>query len=337
MDRPVRVGLAGIADPRLLGDLRALPSRPELHSFPSLYDEIGRILAVQPDVLFVGGEGDGRDLGGALRLLHGLQPRLPVVVVAAAGSEVALGPVCERTGARLLLLPLTPGALANALEQALQGSNRPGQDVFLDLARGFADEINNPLLFLMGHLQLLKAQRDPAAEGDLQAQLGAALEGSQRIHAAVDRIRQLSVAANGPRQYQTVDLLLALQQAKAAPGLPDLPVICEPADARFLLLGDPDLLQPALKLLVQVAAELHELGCKEHFELVHLGTTVRLRLSLQGPGLDEWRLPRTYEPYYLNRVLRGSSQGLSLFFVQTAVHGHGGQATARRLPDGSLA
>ena len=74
-----------------------------------------------------------------------------------------------------------------------------------------------------------------------------------------------------------------------------------------------------------------------HFVLSRLQAAVRLRLQITGAGLEDWRLPRTFEPYYLNRLLRGSSQGLSLFLVQTAVHGHRGQATARRLPDASLA
>jgi hypothetical protein len=96
-------------------------------------------------------------------------------------------------------------------------------------------------------------------------------------------------------------------------------------------------LDESLEVLTRVAAELHSVGCQVHFQLARLEGALRLRMALRGPGLEDWRLPRTFEPYYLNRLLRGSSQGLSLFVVQTAVHAHGGQATARRLPDGSLA
>ena len=37
------------------------------------------------------------------------------------------------------------------------------------------------------------------------------------------------------------------------------------------------------------------------------------------------------------RTLKVGILLISLFLVQTTVHAHGGQATARRLPDGSLA
>jgi hypothetical protein len=90
-------------------------------------------------------------------------------------------------------------------------------------------------------------------------------------------------------------------------------------------------------LFVQVAVELHELDGTAALALEPQTPGVRLRLRLGGKAFAGFRLPRTFEPYYLNRVLRGSSHGLSLFLVQTVVHAHHGQALARRLPDGAIA
>lgn len=342
MDQRVRIGIAGVEDRHLAAELHDLPIRPEIRAFANLYEDTGALLALRPELLFVGapaGPAGTADLVGALRVLRGLLPELAVVVVAPTAREVALHELCERTGARLLLSPFRPGDVANVVAHALAGTERPRDEVFLDLARGFADEVNNPLLFLMGHLQLLQLQCDPVAMKDQREQLDSALAGAGRIQATVERIRLLAQAANGPRQRDTIDLDAELVAAVARNFTEQAtpPILREPELGSFAFAGDGDLLRPAIDLLTAVAAELHALGGKAHFVLTRLDRAIRLRLSLAGPGFEDWRLPRTFEPYYLNRLLRGSSQGLALFLVQTAVHSHRGLATARRLPDGPLA
>jgi hypothetical protein len=59
-------------------------------------------------------------------------------------------------------------------------------------------------------------------------------------------------------------------------------------------------------------------------------------LAANGDPVTGWSLPRTFEPYYPTRALRGQSQSLGFCFAQTVVLGHRGQATVRRLADGSL-
>ncbi|MGE3175639.1 MAG: histidine kinase dimerization/phospho-acceptor domain-containing protein [Planctomycetota bacterium] len=342
MDRPVRIGLAGLEDRRLSAELRALPLQPEVREFGDVYDDTEPLVAFRPQVLVLDGPAPGRpatDLVGAVRVLRALLPGLALIVTAPGAREVELGPFCDRTGAHLLRTPFRSGDLAAALDRALAGGDRPRDEVFLDLARGFADEINNPLMFLMGHLQLLQAQIDPATGQALREQLQSALAGAQRIQGTVDRVRLLAQAAMGPRTQAPIDLHAqlhaAIERQQPRPPLP--PVLREPDGADVTVRGDAELLLPALDLLAMVACEVHALDCTVHFALWRLERAVRLRLSIHGTGLDDWRLPRTFEPYYLNHLLRGSSQGLALFVVQTAVHAHGGQATARRLPDGAVA
>ena len=116
MDRPVRIGVAGLEDRSVLDQLRALPTRPDTHALESVYDETEQLVAYRPDVLFLAPETDSRDLTGTIRLLRGMLPGLPVVVVAPAAREVELQPLCARTAANLLLTP----ALNLDLEQALE-------------------------------------------------------------------------------------------------------------------------------------------------------------------------------------------------------------------------
>lgn len=335
MDRPVRVALAEVDDGRLLERLRALPLQPEAEAHGDLYGSIGVLTAQPPDVLLLGAHPDDADLPGALRLLRSLLPGMAIVLVAAAAHELELGPVCARAQAQQLLLPCTDGELAAALDRALTGSDRPTEGTFVDLARGVADAVNSPLLAVTGHLQLLLLQLDPQREAGLRPALEAALAGAVRIQHVVDQVHLAARAADGPRRRERIDLRELLQRAAEA-----LPVAVDPEDDAFAVRGDPEVLHPAVAGFTRFARELQELGCRVQLSLSRCRAGALLRLRVESPtlpALPHWRLPRTFEPYYLNRLLRGSGNGLALFLAQAAVHGHGGQATARRLPDGSLA
>ena len=334
----MRIGLVNLEDAQVLQALRSLPVHPRTQSFANLYDDIGSIVEAQPDVLLVGTDHTDRDLAGALRLLRGLLPKVPVVVVAPMVREVEFAPICQRSGTHLLLTPLRPGALASALEQALGDSDRPAPEVFLDLARGFADEVNNPLMFLVGHLQLMLVDLVAEDDEDQRDKIRAALDGAERIGNIVEQIRQLARAAEGPVQQLPIDLAAMFGEALARQEHSgDRPAIVEePPNAEFQVSGDADLLREALERFARVGLGLQDLGCQVHFLLTQMQGGIRLRMQVFGAKLANWRLPHTYEPYYLNRLSGDSSHGLSLFFAQTTVHGHGGQATARRMPDGSV-
>ncbi|MGB3966519.1 MAG: hypothetical protein WBO45_07285, partial [Planctomycetota bacterium] len=200
MDRPVRIVVAGPVDPRLPGELRQLPLQPEVHTVPSLLSDSETVLRCQPDVLMLGLGPDAAEEVGGIRLLQRLWPGLGVVLVVAAEGETAVAALAARLRAHVLVFPDATAQLAAVLEQALLHSDRPRADVFVDLARGVADEVNNPLLFVSGHLQLLLAGFDAAAERTRRDQVGAAMAGIGRVTAAVDRLRQLAAAAAGPRR-----------------------------------------------------------------------------------------------------------------------------------------
>jgi signal transduction histidine kinase len=320
----------------LLSDLRALPMQPEVRAFQSLYGDSEPLSRFQPDVLMTALHDEAAEEVGALRLLRSLWPALAVVLVTDAANELGRAPLAGRIGAHVLVHPGKPGQLAATIDQALLGSDRPRPDVFLDLAHGIADEINNPLLFVSGHLQLLRASFEPQRERDRRDQVTTALEGLRRIQDSVERLRLVAMAANGPRRPGPVDLaeLVAAAAAAevAAPGLAPLAAPAGPC----LVTGDRDQLAAAMRAVVQFRGALAAAGTPSTLVLQRDPRAVRLRLVAAGSGLASWRLPHTFEPYYPNRILRGHGHGLSLFVAQTVVHGHRGQATARRLADGSL-
>jgi signal transduction histidine kinase len=341
MDRPLCLGLCGREDSALLADLQRLPGKVTTRAFDSIYSAIASLASFEPDAVFVlTSSGDvPEELAGAIRALLALRPQCAVVIVAARERELSFAPICQRTRAHLLLEPYGPAQLLATLDQALSLSDRPRTEAFLDLVHGVADEINNPLMFLMGHLQLLQLQLDPQRDRDALEQISAALGGAQRIHETTERMRRIEAAAAGPRRANPFDLWAELSSAlREHRGKGDsIAIVREPSDGAFAVAGDAEILRAALASVVALAFEFRDGGNEAHFVITRIEAGIRVRLSLRGPALADWSMPRTYEPYYLCRALRGSTLGLSLFHVQAAAHGHRGRATARRLPDGAVA
>ncbi len=337
MDRAVRIAVVGVVDERLLDELRDLPLRPEVRRFRSLFGDAEAIAKSHPDLLLAQLAGETAEDVGALRLLRQLWPNVAVLLVTTADREFSQAPLAARIGAALFVPNAKPGQLAAAIEQALHGGDRPPVETFLDLAHGIADEINNPLLFASGYLQLLRASLDPVAERDRRDQVDAALDGLDRISASVDRLRLVSEATNGPHRRGDVDLAALLTEAvQARPARAAATATLAIAPGPHAVLGDGAQLAAATAAVVGFADELAAIGAPTHVQLDPLPGARRLRLTADTSALRDWQLPLTFEPYYPNRALRGHGQGLSLFLAQTVVLGHKGQATARRLPDGAL-
>ncbi|MEQ1631371.1 MAG: hypothetical protein ABL997_03295, partial [Planctomycetota bacterium] len=120
MDRPVRIGLVGDDDRRLLADLKALPRPLEVTSFRSVFEDTEALVAFRADLLLVQlDESTNLDeLAGALRFLKSLCPMQALVLGCDASREVELAALRERTGASWLALPHTPLDLARAVDHA---------------------------------------------------------------------------------------------------------------------------------------------------------------------------------------------------------------------------
>ena len=225
-------------------------------------------------------------------------------------------------------------ALAALLEQMLQGGDRPHPELFVDLAHGLADEINNPLMFVSGHLQLLRASLDSKLKDSQRDQVDAALTGLKRIQAAVDRLRLLSEAANGPSGQEAADLgaLVARAVAERNPGA-ETAKVTTPSEPQIVH-GDREQLALAVDAIVQFADELSEAVTDCQLQLTQTESAYRLRVLASGQGLATWQLPKTFEPFYPQRLLRGQSPGLGLFLAQAQAPGPCGRATARPRPSG---
>lgn len=337
MDRSARVAVVGARADALAESLRKLPLRPEVRCFVAVCEageDLGRF---RPDVVFADASRESPEEVGALRVLRQLWPELALVLLSPAEGELRHAALASRLDAQLLVVPCAPGRLAAALEHALQRSDRPQHETFVDLAHGIADEVNNPLMFVSGHLQLLRADLDPLQAKSQREQLDAALQGVERITAVVERLRTISTATAGPQRRTDVDLVPLLQRAMGARRLVAEQAEIDLPSGPCHVHGDQDQLAAAMLAAVEFADGLARGGSRVVVRLRKHDHALSLTLQAAGPGLADWRLPQSFEPYYPHRLLQGYGHGLQLFLLQAVVLGHRGQAVARRTDRDAIA
>jgi signal transduction histidine kinase len=324
--------VAGSEANELVARLQGLADRPTVRAFGDLYADAERLVRFRPAALFWRHASLSETDAGAARLLHGLQPELALVLVAPRAHEVALDEPCRRLGFELLAEPFSTAQLAGVVAKILDRQPREAAETLRDLAAGIGDEINNPLLFVSGYVQLLGQQL--ADDPDRARALTSMREGLARIEATVAKLQILARAENGGRSGQRLDLGALVAEVLGAHGGG---VACAGNLAQAWVRGDPDLLRAAVRLLVEVATALAQASGRVVIGVAAAGDTTQLTVTFDGEQIAAWRLPRTFTPYYLNRFLRGTPHGLNLFAVQAIVLGHGGKALARRDASGAVA
>ncbi len=333
--RPPRVAILGRVDGVVTEVLRNAPTPFDVRTFAGLYDDYAELRDFAPDVCCLAAQTfREHDLGG-VRLARAELGSFRLVLVAARELESELGDLARRAGASLLLMPCTTRDVMATFDGAR--SEPDDESAFLDIARGLADEINNPLMFASGHLQLLEASFDPTADRDRASQCRAARKALEKIAATMRTVRTLGqVQALRPPLPRILlrDVIGDVLEAVDVPDGLDVALTDELRDAE--LTGDRDLLVRALGEFCRVAGEIVALGNPATLTFSRTEGGVLVRLRLVAAQLGAWETPRSFDAYYLNRVLRGSPHGLALFLVQAIVHAHGGRATAKKGKGGEL-
>jgi signal transduction histidine kinase len=319
--------------------LQALPGQHDVRSFEDPLASWSDLREFAPDLLLVDAGTLGDETVGTLLLLTRIldEPALVALVPQEADSETLRH--VRRLGARHLTVPASDHELARALSLVEQPeTTTAAAEVFLDVARGLADEINNPLLFTRGYLQLLRAELETNGDEDVLAQLDSARRGLDRIAASVSKLRLLHRAVGlSPERLPPVDLLPMVVAAHRAggdgdPDAGDLAIEVPEASARAEVRGEAELLERALEEFCGTARDIAKVADGATLRLSLDDDEVSIEAEFSGWHPATWQqLPRAFEPYYLSRVLSGTSRGLSLFLVQTIVTAHGGRATAHRL------
>lgn len=328
---------------RLLAAVRALPVRCEIRRFSDVGADMTELLQFRPQVLLFAASPEDEDLAGTVRVARSALGSPPVVLVTDPAHEADTLVLAQRTGARVLVEPEKAGALAAALERTLAGADPNRHAAFLQIARGLADEINNPLMYLSGHLQLLER----GLEGDPRlGQVEAAREGADRIRDTVGRLRLLVEAETGLPEPEDLRVLVrdALATTRALRAALAAEVIAACTAGPAIAISAVPALRPALAALFAWLDDLvaGEGECSADIELAGPPRPT-LTIRLHGAVVDEWQPARSFSPYSLTRGLgqgaagpQSGSHGLTMFLVHTAVHSSGAMAVARRRQSGGM-
>lgn len=205
------------------------------------------------------------------------------------------------------------------------------------LAAGVAHEINNPLSYVAGNLELIERRlQQRAADPELQAMLAEATQGVVRIRDIVRNLRRLS-RVEAPDHRVPIDLREVIEvtarlagnqvshQARFEVESPNEPLIVD---------GDAGRLgQVVLNLLVN-AAQAVPAGRPDN--LIRLSARrdaneAILEVEDNGPGIEADALTRIFDPFFTTKPV-GLGTGLGLSVCKGIVAALGGTIEARSAP-----
>lgn len=209
------------------------------------------------------------------------------------------------------------------------------------LAAGVGHEINNPLQYLLFHLEEMRGTLGSEAGPAVSESLQEAIDGARRIGRVVTSLRAYGVQGE---RVAPVELPQVVQAALriASPQLRHRVRIETDLHPTPLVLGDEgQLVQMIVNPLVNAAQSLAVLSDgREAIITVRTGTTddgqAELLIADNGPGFDPAILPSLGEPYVTTRARDGGT-GLGLFVTRGLVAAHGGTLSLENLSEGGAA
>jgi PAS domain S-box-containing protein len=217
------------------------------------------------------------------------------------------------------------------------------------LAAGVAHEINNPLSYVVGNVDVARASVDDLARGrqgdaalsgtlaELAEALREAADGAERVRGIVRDLRVFS-SPGDEAVDEVVDVRAVMQSSinLARRMITDRARLVTALDAVPPVSGSASRLgQVFLNLLVN-AAQAIPTGAPERHE-IRVATfadrdgRVAVRIADTGTGIAPDRLRRIFDPFYTTKP-QGEGTGLGLAICQTIVARHGGEIRVESEP-----
>ena len=190
------------------------------------------------------------------------------------------------------------------------------------MVAGVAHEMNNPLHFLHGNLELLRARipQQPALEP-----LFRDIDESLERMTSVTRQLLLFGRKHEGEGAATVKLaeVVPLVLKMVAPQVPKGVRIVQGIDGEQVRASPQDLFQIVLNLVHNAIQAVDPESGEVRVESSRVGDRVELRVADNGCGISREDLPRIFDPFFTTKP-PGSGTGLGLSIVQELVHAQQG-------------
>jgi signal transduction histidine kinase len=191
------------------------------------------------------------------------------------------------------------------------------------MAAGIAHELNTPLTYIMGNLELLELQELTAAQREM---LSSIARGAERIRTLAQRLLAFSRPAReemAPLSVNdVVERTLELCQYQIASGRVSLEKTLEPDLPRVL--GVSNQLEMALiNLVVNAVHAMGEKGGSLSVGTRRRGDDVEIWVKDEGPGIPDKVRTSLFEPFVTTKP-EGKGTGLGLSTVLMVVERHNG-------------
>jgi PAS domain S-box-containing protein len=216
------------------------------------------------------------------------------------------------------------------------------------LASGVGHEINNPIAYMLGSIELAKTDLATLAVdtsgngtiGRLQQHLATLMDGAERVRDIVRDLRALSAVGDdrlGPVNVEhTLDVAAATAQHEIRLRAR---LVKEYGSVSRVLSNDGRLAQVFVNLLVNAAQAIPEGDASENEIRVTTreeGGLVVVEVRDTGVGIAAEHMPRIFEPFFTTKP-KGVGTGLGLAISHSIVTAQGGMLSAERLaPRGAL-
>ncbi len=244
----------------------------------------------------------------------------------------------ERVGTVLVARDRTPQSKVEAEREALRKRLTQSEKLAAlgQFVAGIAHELNNPLQGVLGHLELLRAQR--AFPRELRREV-------QTIYREADRaakiVRNLLVFAGSRRlARRSVSLNRVLQKVVAlrqpACRALDIEVVRHYDEKLPRVLSDPLLLhQVFLNMVMNAEHAIAATGRPGRIDITTAAAGDRVVATVHdtGGGIPPDALTRIFEPFYTTKEV-GKGTGLGLAIAYGIVQEHGGHISAANHRDG---
>ena len=205
------------------------------------------------------------------------------------------------------------------------------------LAGKLAHEIRTPLTIVRSSLDNLEAEQLPESARTYVAR---ARQGSERLNAillamgAATRVEEVI----GSAERVNFDLVPLLSSALGAyrSAFPGRTFQSELPDEPVTLYGAPDLIAQMLDKLIENAVDFSSPGAVISVRLLSFPQAALIEVDNPGPPLPVHVEGRLFESLWQSRI-GGDSRphfGLGLYIVRLIAEFHGGEVSARNLPDG---